>query len=28
LSDDEIKAIDALDRNGRIANPDFAPAWD
>lgn len=28
LSDEEIKAIDALDRNGRIANPDFAPAWD
>lgn len=28
LSDEEIEAIDALDRNDRIANPDFAPAWD
>lgn len=28
LSDDEIQAINALDRNERIANPGFAPAWD
>ncbi len=28
LSNEEIEAIDALDRNDRIANPDFAPAWD
>ncbi|MFL1406839.1 2,5-didehydrogluconate reductase DkgB [Marinobacter sp. M1N3S26] len=28
LSADEIRAIDALDRNERIANPDFAPEWD
>lgn len=28
LTDDEIRAIDALDRNERIANPDFAPDWD
>lgn len=28
LSDAEIAAIDALDRGERIANPDFAPAWD
>lgn len=28
LSGSEIKAIDGLDRNERIANPDFAPAWD
>ena len=28
LSEEEIRAIDALDRNERIANPDFAPAWD
>ncbi|MFC4257865.1 2,5-didehydrogluconate reductase DkgB [Marinobacter lacisalsi] len=28
LTDDEIRTIDALDRNERIANPDFAPNWD
>ncbi len=28
LSDDEIRAIDALDRGERIANPAFAPDWD
>jgi len=28
LSDDEIQAIDALDRGERIADPGFAPAWD
>nr|WP_297399094.1 2,5-didehydrogluconate reductase DkgB [uncultured Marinobacter sp.] len=28
LSDEEIRTIDRLDRNERIANPDFAPAWD
>ena len=28
LSDEDIAAIDELDRNQRIANPDFAPAWD
>lgn len=28
LTDNEIRAIDALDRNERIANPDFAPDWD
>ncbi len=28
LSDDEIRAIDALDRGERIANPGFAPDWD
>lgn len=28
LSDEEIAAIDKLDRNERIANPSFAPAWD
>lgn len=28
LSADEIAAIDKLDRGERIANPDFAPAWD
>mgnify|MGYP006296315321 FL=1 len=28
LSEKEIRAIDELDRNERIANPDFAPAWD
>ena len=28
LSEEEIRAIDALDHNERIANPDFAPAWD
>lgn len=28
LSDDEVRAIDALDRDERIANPDFAPDWD
>lgn len=28
LTDEELRAIDALDRNQRIANPDFAPAWD
>ncbi|WP_372973061.1 aldo/keto reductase, partial [Marinobacter sp.] len=28
LSDDEIRAIDGLDRGERIANPDFAPEWD
>lgn len=28
LTDDEIRAIDALDRGERIANPGFAPDWD
>ena len=28
LSDEEIRTIDRLDRNERIANPDFATAWD
>jgi 2,5-diketo-D-gluconate reductase B len=28
LSADEIRAIDALDCNDRVADPDFAPAWD
>ncbi len=28
LSDEEIRAIDQLDRGERIADPDFAPAWD
>jgi 2,5-diketo-D-gluconate reductase B len=28
LSAEEIQAIDGLDRNKRIANPDFAPDWD
>jgi len=28
LSDDEMARIDALARGQRIANPDFAPAWD
>lgn len=28
LTDDETAAIDRLDRNERIANPSFAPAWD
>jgi 2,5-diketo-D-gluconate reductase B len=28
LSADEIARIDKLDRNERIANPGFAPAWD
>lgn len=28
LSEDEIAEIDGLDRGERIANPDFAPAWD
>lgn len=28
LSADEIAEIDKLDRGERIANPDFAPAWD
>ncbi|SFN61578.1 2,5-didehydrogluconate reductase DkgB [Marinobacter pelagius] len=28
LSEDEIRAIDALDRGERIANPGFAPDWD
>ncbi len=28
LSDEEIKAIDELDRGERIANPGFAPDWD
>ncbi|MCP8898090.1 2,5-didehydrogluconate reductase DkgB [Gilvimarinus xylanilyticus] len=28
LSDADMQAINALDRNDRIANPDFAPAWD
>ncbi|GHC16736.1 2,5-didehydrogluconate reductase DkgB [Aidingimonas halophila] len=28
LSADEIARIDALDAGERIANPDFAPAWD
>ncbi len=28
LSDAEMSAIAALDRGERLANPDFAPAWD
>lgn len=28
LNEDEIRAIDSLDRKERIANPGFAPAWD
>lgn len=28
LSEEEIQAIDALDRGERIADPGFAPAWD
>jgi 2,5-diketo-D-gluconate reductase B len=28
LTPEEIARIDALDRNERIANPSFAPAWD
>ncbi|UZD65617.1 2,5-didehydrogluconate reductase DkgB [Marinobacter sp. AN1] len=28
LSEEEIRAIDELDRGERIANPDFAPVWD
>ena len=28
LSDSEIAEIAMLDRQERIANPDFAPAWD
>ncbi|EJN10001.1 2,5-didehydrogluconate reductase DkgB [Herbaspirillum sp. YR522] len=28
LSDAEMKAIAALDRGERLANPDFAPTWD
>ncbi|MFL1455863.1 2,5-didehydrogluconate reductase DkgB [Marinobacter sp. GN3S48] len=28
LSEEEIAAIDQLDRNERIANPGFAPNWD
>ncbi|MHB0777188.1 2,5-didehydrogluconate reductase DkgB [Halomonas sp. WWR20] len=28
LSDDERRRIDALDAGERIADPDFAPAWD
>jgi len=28
LSEEEIRAIDELDRNERIANPDFARSWD
>lgn len=28
LSDEDIAAIRTLDTNDRIANPDFAPAWD
>lgn len=28
LSDEDMTAIASLDRNERIANPDFAPAWD
>lgn len=28
LSTDELAQIDKLDRGERIANPDFAPAWD
>ncbi|WP_166269000.1 2,5-didehydrogluconate reductase DkgB [Marinobacter caseinilyticus] len=28
LSEQEIASINALDRGERIANPDFAPAWD
>lgn len=28
LSDEEIREIDGLDRSERVANPDFAPAWD
>lgn len=28
LSAAEIEAISGLDRNHRVANPDFAPNWD
>ncbi len=28
LSDEEIEAINALDRGERLANPDFSPDWD
>ena len=28
LEDEDFDAIDDLDQNGRIVNPDFAPAWD
>ncbi|HUG57483.1 MAG TPA: 2,5-didehydrogluconate reductase DkgB [Candidimonas sp.] len=28
LSDEDMTAIASLDRNERIANPDFSPAWD
>lgn len=28
LSDSEMSEIATLDRKERIANPDFAPAWD
>lgn len=28
LTEDEVRAIDALDRGERIANPGFAPDWD
>jgi 2,5-diketo-D-gluconate reductase B len=28
LSDDEIEEINRLDRNERVADPDFAPKWD
>jgi len=28
LSGEDVAAIEALDTNDRIANPDFAPAWD
>ena len=28
LSQDDVAAISALERNERIADPDFAPAWD
>lgn len=28
LSEDEVVAIDKLDRNDRIVDPDFAPDWD
>jgi 2,5-diketo-D-gluconate reductase B len=28
LSDDDMARIATLDRGERLANPDFAPAWD
>lgn len=28
LSEEDIRAIDALDRGERLANPGFAPDWD